>query len=54
LSIASESLESTSPKHVFTSCACPTNNRVKWACNYALIIFSGSTSSFAVPVMIST
>jgi hypothetical protein len=31
----------------------PTNNRVKWACNSALIIFSGSTSSLAVPIMIS-
>jgi hypothetical protein len=26
---------------------------VKWACNSALVIFSGSTSSFVVAVMIS-
>jgi hypothetical protein len=36
---------------VSTSCACPTNSRVKWACNSALIIFFKSTSSFAGPVV---
>jgi hypothetical protein len=33
-------LESTSPKRVSTSCARPTNSRVKWACNSAWLASS--------------